>query len=111
MQNEFAIQLMAKGSFIDSNVSNSYLVEAFTIQLNHITLNAWLMSEMMNSRDCYSTYDEWKAHKVKYKTKRKAVCDQILKALDIDPNARGITIKQVQSDVFTVVHISELRVR
>lgn len=111
-QNEFAIQLMAKGSFVDSGVGNgcSYLVEAFTIRLNHIAMNAWILSEMMDSRDCYSTDDEWEAHKVEYKAKRKSVHELILKALDIDPNAGGISIKQVQSEVFSVVRISELNV-
>ena len=110
-QNKFAIQLIAKGSFVDSGVGNgcSYLVEAFTIRLNHIALNAWILSEMMNSRDCYSTDKEWEAHKVEYKTKRKAVHDQILKILDINPDTEGISITQAQSEVFTVVHISELK--
>ncbi len=109
-KNEFAIQLMAKGSFVDSGVGNGclYLVEAFTIRLNHIALNAWILSEMMNSRDCYSTDEEWEAHKTECKIKRKAVRDQILKTLGINPDTEGISITQVQSEVFTIVRISEL---
>ena len=112
-KNEFAIQLMAKGSFLDSDSVNGhlYLVEAFTIRLNHIALNAWIMSEMMNSRDCYSTAKEWEAHKAEYKAKRKSVHEQILSALGIEPNAVGISIKQIQSEVFAVVHISEIKVK
>lgn len=55
--NEFAFQLMAKGSFVDSGTGNgySYLVEAFTLRLNHIALNAWFSSHTYNCRECYET--------------------------------------------------------
>ncbi|AFQ46243.1 hypothetical protein [Desulfosporosinus meridiei] len=42
--NEFALQVIAKGAFVDKGtyVDSSYLVEATTVCLNHIALNAWI---------------------------------------------------------------------
>jgi len=106
----FVIQLMAKGSYVDnSNGSDClYLVEAFTIRLNHIALNAWILSAMFNTRDCYETDEEWETHKAEYKTRREAFNKQIIEALEIEPSAGSVSITQAQSEVFTVVHIRKI---
>ena len=108
--NEFVVQLMAKGSFADNGAGGdrSYLVEAYTLRLNHIALNAWILSETMNHRECYDTDQEWEAHKAEYKARRNAVNEQIIEALDIDPSAGSVSITQSQSEVFTVVNIREV---
>ncbi len=108
--NEFVIQLMAKGGFVDNGTGgdDSYLIEAYTIRLNHIALNAWILSEMMNVRECYDTDEEWEAHKAEYKARREAVNKQIINILGIDPDTGSISITQSQSEVFTVVHIRKM---
>jgi hypothetical protein len=108
--NEFVIQIISKGSFVDNGTGNgsSFLVEATTVRMNHIALNAWILSETMNCRECYDTDEEWKAHKVKYEKRREAVKAQILEALEIDSNKGSVSITQSLSEVFTVVHIRKI---
>ncbi len=57
--NGFALQVISKGAFVDNGTGNgsSYLVEVITIRLNHIALNAWILSECFNTRDCYNHAD------------------------------------------------------
>ncbi|EGW36431.1 hypothetical protein [Desulfosporosinus sp. OT] len=114
--NEFVIQVIAKGAFVDNGtyVDSSYLVEATTIRLNHVALNAWILSECFNTRDCYEDGEkgdaEWKAHKAEYEERRKTWKDQIFEALEleIDTENEGVSITQSQSEVFTVVRISKI---
>lgn len=110
--NDFAIQVIAKGAFVDNGtyVDSSYLVEATTIRLNHIALNAWIMSGTMNHRECYDTNEEWEAHKAEYAERRKAWIAQVLDVLEleIDPGKEGVSITQSQSEVFTVVRIRKI---
>jgi len=109
--NNFSIQLMAKGSFVDNSIENDslYLVEAFTLRLNHVALNAWILSEMFNTCDCYETDEEWEAHKAEYKERRDEFNKQIIEALEIDKNEGSVSITQSQSEVFTVVHIVQIK--
>lgn len=108
--NEFALQVISNGAFIDNGtyVDSSYLVEATTIRLNHIALNAWIMSQTMNCRECYDTNEEWEAYKAEIEERRKAWKAQILEALEVDSTKGSVTITQSQSEVFTVVHIREV---
>lgn len=108
--NNFAIQLLAKGSFVDNGTGNekSFLVEAFTIRLNHIALNAWIMSETMNCRECYDSNHEWEDHKAEYKAKREAWNKQIIDILNIDSDTGSVSITQSQSEVFAVVYIHKI---
>lgn len=110
LKDGFKVQLLAKGSFIDSATGdgNTYLVEAFTIRLNYVALNAWMLSETMNCRECYETDGEWEAHKAEYKARRDTWNKRVVSALGIDPEAKGVNIAQIVSEVFTVVHIKEL---
>lgn len=108
--NKFIVELISKGSYVDTGSVNgsSYLVEAFTLRLNDVALNAWILSETFNCRQCYETQKEWEDHKAKYKAKREAWNNQIIGVLDIDPNAGSVSITQSQSEVFTVVHIRKM---
>ena len=114
--NEFAIQVISKGAFVDNGTyaDSSFLVEATTISLNHVALNAWILSECLNTRDCYEDGEkgdaEWETHKAEYEERRKAWKTQILEALEIeiDPDKEGVSITQSQSEVFTVVRITEI---
>lgn len=110
--NEFAIQVIAKGSYVDngSGGGKSFLIETTIVRMNHIVLNAWILSTTFNCRECYNTDEEWEAHKAEYAERRKAVIEKIIDALGIkiDTDKESICITQSQSEVFTVVHISDI---
>lgn len=110
--NSFALQVISKGSFVDAEGDISFLVEATTVRLNHVALNAWLLSEMMNVRECYADGAEgdveWEAHKAEYAERRRVWKEQVIKSLDVDPRAGSVSITQSQSEVFTVVHIRKV---
>ncbi|KAA6136513.1 hypothetical protein [[Clostridium] symbiosum] len=104
---KFDIQVIAQGTCLDHLNDKTYTIETVTFRLNHVALNAWSDSEMMNSRDCYETDKEWK-HQEKYKVKRYNVKRMILESLGMDAEPERISICQVVSEVFTAVHISEI---
>lgn len=112
--NEFSIQLLAKGAYVDNGTGDGqkYLIEAYTIRLNHIALNAWITSECMNCRECYQDGPagdaEWNAHKAEYAERRRAWTEQIVKSLDIGDDGGSNCITQSLSEVFTVVHITKI---
>jgi len=107
--NDFAIQVISKGSFIDNaGGGRSFLVEATIIRLNHVALNAWIMSNTMNCRECYDTNEEWEAYEAEIAERRKAWTAQIVEALGIDSTKGSVSITQSQSEVFTVVHIRKI---
>ncbi|TCX51908.1 MULTISPECIES: hypothetical protein [unclassified Dehalobacter] len=114
--NKFALQVISKGEFVDNGTGNgsSYLVEAITIRLNHIALNAWILSDCMNCRECYEEgkkgLAQWEAHKAKQAGKRETWKAQVLKALEIEinPDKESVCITQSQAEVFTVVHIKKI---
>jgi hypothetical protein len=109
--NEFAIQIMAKGNFVDTAAAPGkvFIVEAITIRLNWVALNEWLLSSMSNVRECYKDGTEgdaeWEAHKVEYKQKREAVRNKIISDLGISEGS--VCIEQAHSEVFTVVNCRE----
>lgn len=111
--NDFVVQVIAKGAFIDNGTGNgkSYMIEATTIRLNHIALNDWILSECFNTRDCYEDGQEglaqWGEHKAECAERRKVWKAQILEALEIESTKGSVSITQSQSEVFTVVCISE----
>lgn len=108
--NEFAIQVIAEGSYVDNGCGDgkSFLIETTIVRMNHIALNAWILSCMWNCRECYNTDEEWESYKAKKADERKAVETNIISALGIKANVNkgSICITQSQSEVFTVVHIS-----
>ena len=112
--NKFAIQVISKGAFVDGGVGDGsyYLVEVTTIRLNHVALNAWILSDCLNTRDCYKDGEEgnsqWEAHKAEYDERRKDWNKQIIGALEIASDAGSVSITQSQSEVFTVVHIRKV---
>lgn len=105
--NDFVVQVIAKGSYVDrgSGGGHSFLIETTIVRMNHIALNAWILSKTMNCRECYETNEEWEAHKAEYKERRNSVKAQIINALGIDASKGSVCITQSQSEVFTVVYI------
>jgi predicted ATPase len=106
----FAIQLVAKGSYVDNGVGDgkSYLIETYVIRLNHVAHNEWILSEVMSSPDAFNSREGWEAYIAKYNARRETWNSKIVDSLGIDGEVGGICITQSQSEVFTVVHIREL---
>ena len=106
---KFALQVIAKGAFIDHVEQSNFIVETTVIRLSPAALNGWILSDMTNTRECYEDGSEgdrqWEAHKVEYAERRKSWEAQVVSALgiDIDSNSDSISITQAQSDRKSVV--------
>ena len=110
LKEKFEVQLLSKGSFIDdaTGTDKLYLVETYTVRLNYVALNEWILSKCLNQRECYETDEEWEAHVAEYKVKRSLWNGKVTDALDIDPETGSVSITQAQSEIFAVVHIRSL---
>ena len=55
----FHFEIIAQGARADEGAWPDilYLIETYTISVNHVALNEWHASEILNSRDCYQTDD------------------------------------------------------
>ena len=107
----FSAQVIAQGSYIDNGTGDGkvYLVKIYNVRLNHVALNKWIMSKSFSSREFYETDQEWLDHTAKYQAYRKAFDEQLVEALGINGSRGGISVAQIQSEVFTVVHIHEVK--
>lgn len=111
-ENEFAVQTISTGAFLDNDPGYGgkvYLVETSTIRLNHIALNEWLFSQVNNCRECYETDQEWQDYLAQKEIKAQAFKDKIAAAVGYDPAAGSVSITQAVSEVFTIVHIHEVK--
>ena len=113
-ESNFALQIMSKGSFIDtgSNPNSIYALEATTVRLNWVAQNDWIMTRTSNCRDCYQDGPagdaEWEAHKNEYADKRETWENNIKNAIGLEGAEGSIVIKQIQAEVFTVLHTWEI---
>ena len=110
----FAVQVIAAGAFVDKPAyadGRSYLVETATVRLNHAALNAWSETHALYHRDWFETEEEWVKHTQKkhslYLQFKKNMADAV--GFAPDPDKEEINIKQVVSEVFTVVWIHEIK--
>ncbi len=107
----FAVQILSRGAYIDRYTGDSetycYQTEAYTLRLNHVALNAYLLSVMNNCRECYKDGrdgdEAWAAHKAMMRDRREAWKARMLRAMDIGLDSGSVAIKQVQSEVFAAV--------
>lgn len=112
---KFALQVISRGTFVDSSTykDSSYLVGTVTIRLNHVALNDYHSSNTMNCRECYEDGEagdiEWRNHKAEYAERRKIWEKKITDALGLNPSKGSVCITQALSEVFTVVHITEIK--
>jgi hypothetical protein len=113
--NDFALQIMAKGSFVDEielRSGKTYIVEATTIRLNVAALDEWQRSTTNNCRDCYQDGAagdlEWQNHKEEYRIRQETIREKIKATLGINPE-KAVAITQIMSEVFTVVNIWEAK--
>ena len=104
---DFALQIMSVGSFVDDKSCEDaiFQVEAITVRLNPAALNEYSLAQMSNCRDCYDSYGEWNAYQEKKKLQMDEWKQKVLSAIGLESDLKGITIQQVQTEVFTIVRI------
>ena len=112
---EFAFQIIAKGSVMDTQtewnrksrqrVDAGYLVETFTIRLNHAALNAWVNSEPRNYDPDWDgvTREEGERLNKERAERREAFERRIQEDIGFDGVRSGFIVKQIVSEFFAVV--------
>ena len=102
---EFAVQVIAKGAFVDqpSEGSKPYLVETATVRLNHVALGVW-QQVFVFSRDCFETREEWEQYKKAKSSMRQTFKTRVGAAVGFasGPGKENINVEQVVSEVFAV---------
>ena len=116
---EFAIQIIAKGSVVDTQpeprkgqiVDASYLIETFTVRLNHTALKAWVDSEPRNYDPDWDgvTREEGERLNKERAERREALERRIQEDIGFDGARNGFTVKQIVSEFFAVVTMRKIR--
>lgn len=104
-QNEFAIEIIAEGSFVDvpGGMSDSvYQVETKTIRLNHIALSEWDKGEVVEEPEDFETRIEWRTYLDEKMELRANFENKLRHAMGYD-DWDGFVVKQVLSEIFTIV--------
>ena len=111
-KNEFAVQVIARGAFLDNDPGHGgkvYQVETATIRLNHIALNEWLCNQANRRLEDFDTVMEWAA----YMCRRWNITNELKRKIAAAagfppiPDNANVNVQQVISEVFAVVYIHE----
>ena len=109
---EFAVQVIAKGAFVDqpSEGSKPYLVETATVRLNHVALGEWQQAFVIGCNDCKNR-EQWERYKKAKLGLRKAFKEKLARAVGFDPDMEKeeFNVEQVVSEVFAVCWLHEVR--
>lgn len=109
---EFAVQVIAKGAFVDqpSEGGKTYLVETATVRLNHVALGEWQQAFVIGCNDCKNR-EQWERYKKAKLGLRKAFKEKLARAVGFapGPGKENINVEQVVSEVFAVCWIHEVR--
>ena len=115
---EFAVQIIAKGSVLDTLTAPrngqimdvSYLIETFAVRLNHTALNAWVDSEPRNYDPDWDgvTQEEGERLNKERAERREAFERRIQEDIGFDGARSGFTVKQTVSEFFAVVTMREI---
>ena len=114
LKDDFVVEVLSRGAYFDGKAGDGsvYQIDTFTLRLNHIALNAYLRSDMMNCRECYADSEEgqarFEAHRAEYAVRRNAWRNNVLLALGICSGDGSVAITQVVAEVFAAVWIREL---
>ncbi len=104
---EFAVQVIAKGSFADqpSEGGKTYLVETATVRLNHVALREWNISSV--DREWFGTEEEWEHCKEEKRALLQEFREKLGAAVGFapGPGKENINVEQVVSEVFAVCWI------
>lgn len=107
---EFAIEIIAEGSFVDvpGGLSDSvYQVETKTIRLNHIALDEWDRSEIVEELEDFETRVEYHNYIDEKMELRANFKSKLRQAMGYDDWSTFV-IERVLSEIFTVVAIRDI---
>lgn len=106
----FTIEVITMGAFLDDDpgFKTRFLVETTVFRANHIALNEYLFSTVLNCRETYETEEAWQAYIDIKKQKRAAWEKKIAEILDIDTELCSLSITQSLSEIFTAVAIRSI---
>lgn len=104
-QNEFSFEIATEGQFVDQG----YLVKTIVIRLNSVAMNEFILSDILNCRECYGTENEWQDYKAKKMKKREDWDNKILRKFGFEKNDKNsFCIAENISEIFTVVLMEQL---
>ena len=111
-KDEFAVQVIARGAFLDNDPGYGgkvYQVETATIRLNHIALNEWLCNQANRCREDFDTDKEWAAYMDRQRNITNELNRKIAAAAGFPPipDNANVNVQQVISEVFAVAYIHE----
>ena len=106
VENEkFDVEIVTEGKFVDQGC----LVKTIVIRLNSAAMNEFILSDILNCRECYETEDEWQDYKAQKKKKREDWENKILQKFGFEKNDKNsFCIAENVSEIFTVVLMEQL---
>ena len=109
---EFAVQVIAKGAFVDqpSEGGKTYLVETATVRVNHVALREWYKGISFVDREWFGTEEEWEHCKAERRALLQEFREKLGAAVGFAPGQgkENINVAQVVSEVFAVCWIHEV---
>lgn len=106
--NEFAIEVLAKGGFLDHDngyEDKTYEVVTYTLRLNHVALDAYWKSIATQDRLDFEERQEYLDYLAEKNAAKAAFENKIAEMLDVNPDRekQSFAISQVVSEIFTAV--------
>lgn len=102
---KFDVEIVTEGQFVDQG----YLVKTIVIRLNSVAMNEFILSDILNCRECYETENEWQEYKAKKTKKREEWENKILQKFGFVKNDKNsVCIAENVSEIFTVVIMERL---
>ena len=101
---DFSIELISKGSFVEEVNDKQFLITAYVIRLSPEALNKWLFCSVIPDRDCFETYEEYIEDCRLKQCERNELYAKIYGLLGISSDEAVLT--RNLSEIFTVTQIS-----
>lgn len=111
---EFAVRVIAKGDFLDSDPGYNgkvYQVETATIRLNPAALNEWILTRCNRTAQDFTTQDEYRAWQEERTAAMGKLRWKIAEAAGFREIEQGTepSVEQIISEVFAVAYIHEYK--
>lgn len=105
--NEFAVEVLSRGSFIDTSFPEKvYRVETMTLRLNWVAMNEYNIYPVMDRED-FDTDEEWNEYEVKRMDAQQEWRENLLRAIGLD-GCDCVYVRQVITEIFALCRMTEL---
>lgn len=104
------IELLARGEVIDDDPGfhgSIYSIRTATFRMNGKLMNEFIMTDVMNDRQCYEDEKEWKKYEEGKEIKREKFRKKISGILGF--GEEDIVLKQAISEIFIAVKITKIK--